>query len=106
MQDELENNQPNRPITAEEVAEIKLKLKEINEVPRTKKEREAVARKKMHAHQRLSAAQEKTQEIINREDLSEREKIKKLKQLQKGVEKKGKKTKVVFSNLNKGAASY
>lgn len=56
IQDELENNQPNRPITAEEVAEIKQRLKEINEVPRTKKEREAVARKKMHAHQRLNAA--------------------------------------------------
>ncbi|CAL6004399.1 FtsJ_cell division protein [Hexamita inflata] len=106
VQDELQNNQPNRPITAEDVAEIKEKLKEINSMPRTKKEREAVARKKMHAHQKLSQAQEKTQEIINREDLSEREKIKKLKQLQSKSIVKPKMAKMVYSNLHKGQAAY
>lgn len=58
VQDEQANNQPQRPITAEEVAEIKEQLKQMQQLPKTRKEREAIARKKMHANQRMSRVQE------------------------------------------------
>ena len=97
--EEREHCQPTRPLTSEQIAQIKGNLIELNQRPRTKKEREALARKRTRATAKLSAAQEKTQQIILREDLTEREKIKQIKQVQGKQEIK--KTRVVYSNRSK-----
>ncbi|KAH0571326.1 putative FtsJ cell division protein [Spironucleus salmonicida] len=105
QEDEKKHCQPIRPLNSDEIQQIKQKLQDMQTQPRTKKEREAIARKKVRTNQAYTAVQEKTQQIINREDLTEREKVKQLKSVQSKLQQKQQKKRVVYSNIHKDVAS-
>jgi AdoMet-dependent rRNA methyltransferase SPB1 len=81
VQDENRHNKPQRPITKEEVEEMKAKFKELNERP-IKKVAEAKARKKLRMVKKVEKMKQKAAKIATAEGMSEREKIKSIRTLQ------------------------
>jgi len=73
-EDEAKYNRPMVPVTRDEVAEYKAQIKEINETD-TKRALEARARKRTKLLQKTKAAQEKVDQIAEKEGLNERSKL-------------------------------
>lgn len=94
--EEANYNRPMIPITKQEVAEWRQRMRSINEVE-TKRVIEARARKKAKALQRLKSAQEKADEIAEKEGLDERSKLRMMEQIAaKGMAALKQKERVVF----------
>lgn len=74
VNDEKKFNRPMIPVTRDEVAEFKQQMKEIDEVD-TKRVLEARQRKRTKALQKIKAAQEKVDDIAEKEGLNERSKL-------------------------------
>ena len=84
------------PITKQDVIEWRQRMRSINEVE-TKRVIEARARKKAKALQRLKSAQEKADEIAEKEGLDERSKLRMMEQIAaKGMAALKPKERVVF----------
>ena len=98
LDDEREHSQPNRPITAAAAAAIKEKLRALNARP-IKKVREAKARKKYHAAQRLEKLKKKSALLADDDGLTEKEKALSIAKLvrQAGRKKPKQKTTVVVA---------
>lgn len=78
--EEAQYNKPMIPLTKQDVAEWRQKMRAINEVE-TKRVIEARARKKAKVLQKLKSAQEKADEIAEKEGLDERSKLRMLEQI-------------------------
>lgn len=72
--DEKKYSRPMIPVSKDEVAEYRQQMKEIDEVD-TKRVLEARARKRTKALQKIKAAQEKVDDIAEKEGLNERSKL-------------------------------
>lgn len=81
MQDENRHNKPQKPITKEEVEEMKAKFRELNERP-IKKVAEAKARKHLRMQKKVEKMKQKAAKIATADGMSEREKIKSIRTLQ------------------------
>lgn len=104
--DEGKHDRPQRPITAAAAAAIKEKMRALNARP-IKKVREAKARKKMRAAQRLEKLRKKSDALAGDEGMTEKEKAEGIsKMLAKAARSAGKKRKpaqlVVARGVNKG----
>lgn len=82
VQDENRHNKPQKPITKEEVEEMKAKFRELNERP-IKKVAEAKARKHLRMQKKVEKMKQKAAKIATADGMSEREKIKSIRTLQK-----------------------
>jgi hypothetical protein len=81
VQDENRHNKPQKPITKEEVEEMKAKFRELNERP-IKKVAEAKARKHLRMQKKVEKMKQKAAKIATADGMSEREKIKSIRTLQ------------------------
>eukprot|EP00252_Welwitschia_mirabilis_P024648 TRINITY_DN7374_c0_g1_i1.p1 TRINITY_DN7374_c0_g1~~TRINITY_DN7374_c0_g1_i1.p1 ORF type:complete len:865 (-),score=208.62 TRINITY_DN7374_c0_g1_i1:464-2989(-) len=94
-EDEKKHNQPQKPITKEEVEAMKAQFKEIDARP-AKKVAQAKARKKRVAMKRFEAAKSKANAIANQTDISNFSKSKMIEKLyKKAIPKKPQKEYVV-----------
>ena len=97
VEDEKLYNQPMIPVTKDDVAEWKEKMRDVNEIA-TKRVVEARARKKAKALAKMKALQEKAAEVAEKEGLNERSKIRLMNQIyEKGMKKLQRETKVVVA---------
>ncbi|KAL1878064.1 hypothetical protein VTK73DRAFT_8115 [Phialemonium thermophilum] len=106
LEDEAKHDRPNRPITKEAAAAIKEKMRAYNARP-IKKVREARARKKLKAAQRLEKLKKKSDLLLNEEGMTEKEKAESIaKLLSKAARKKPRKPTqvVVAKGGNRGLA--
>lgn len=87
LEDEGQHDKPHRPITKAAAAAIKEKLRALNARP-IKKVREAKARKKFKAAQRLEKLKKKSELLAGDENLTEKEKAENIQRL---IAKAGKK---------------
>jgi AdoMet-dependent rRNA methyltransferase SPB1 len=96
-EDEKHHNRPMMPVTKDDVAEWRARMRAVNEVA-TKRVVEARARKKQKALQKMKNLQEKADEIAEKEGLDERSKLHILKQIyQKGMSKLDQPPKIVVA---------
>lgn len=105
VQDEEMHSQPNLPITAEEVAEMKAKLKEID-ARSSKKVLEAKARKKKHMIKQLDKARQKAASVYENEDMSNKAKTQELQKIYSAAHRKAKlkKSYVIARKFRSGAS--
>lgn len=104
IDDENKHSRPNRPITKGAAAAIKEKLRAINARP-IKKVREANARKKFKAAQRLEKLRKKSALLADEEGVSEKDKAQAISKLMNKAGKKKPKQKVklvVAKGANRG----
>ncbi|KAL7273260.1 AdoMet-dependent rRNA methyltransferase spb1 [Rhizina undulata] len=104
IDDEEKHSKPNRPITAAAAAAIKEKLRALNARP-IKKVREAKARKKFKAAQRLEKLRKKSAILADEEGVTEKEKAANISKLMQKAAKKKPKAQVklvVARGTNKG----
>jgi AdoMet-dependent rRNA methyltransferase SPB1 len=95
VEDENRHNQPNKPVTREEVAAERAQFKEIDARP-SKKVAEAKARKKRVAMKKLDKARQKADAIADQSDINERSKSKMIDRIyKKAMPKKPQKEYVV-----------
>ncbi|OHS95504.1 AdoMet-dependent rRNA methyltransferase spb1 [Tritrichomonas foetus] len=95
--DEDQHNRPMMPVTKQDVAEWRAKMRAINEVE-TKRVIEARARKKKKVLAKLKASEEKAAEIAEKEGLDERSKLRILEQIYaKGMSKLHQKERIVVT---------
>jgi len=101
--DEQRHFRPNLPITKEEVAAEKQKIKEYNARP-SKKVAEAKAKKKMRIAKAFDKAKSKAQAIASQSDISENSKLKQIDKVyrQERGKMKTEKKYVVSRNFKKG----
>ncbi|GAM28168.1 hypothetical protein SAMD00019534_113440 [Acytostelium subglobosum LB1] len=87
-EDEGRHNKPQTPITKEMVEEIKRNIREIDSRP-IKKIAEAKARKKYRLAKRMDKLKDKANNVVDNEEMSNREKMRAIEKLYKGSEKAG-----------------
>lgn len=93
VRDEEAHTQPNIPITKEEVAEMKAKLKAID-AQSSKRVLEAKARKKKHMIKQLDKARQKAASVFENEDMSNKSKAMELEKIYAKAHRKAKLKKV------------
>jgi AdoMet-dependent rRNA methyltransferase SPB1 len=103
VEDERQHRVPVLPITKEEVAQYRTRMKEINSRP-IKKVAEAKARKKMKFLKKLQQTNQQAHSIANSEDLTEKQKAAQIAKLHARNRKSKKEiTYVVAKGANKGS---
>lgn len=87
LDDESKHDKPHKPVTKAAATAIKEKLRALNARP-IKKVREAKARKKLKAAQRLEKLKKKSDLLVNDENLTEKEKAAQIAKLLSGAARK------------------
>lgn len=102
VEDEKYHNRPMTPVSKDDVAEWRQRMRDINEVS-TKRVVEARARKKQKALLKMKSLQEKASEIADKEGLNERSKLRIMERIyNRGMSKLDSEPKIVVAQKRDG----
>jgi AdoMet-dependent rRNA methyltransferase SPB1 len=87
LDDENLHNKPSLPVTKEAIAQLKEKMKVLDQKP-IKKVMEAKARRKMKASRKVERMRKKANNIVEDEDLTDRQKLETVQKMMKSAVKK------------------